>query len=194
MELLLITKNKLKIVMTSEDMKEYAISGNEGDTNENALKLALRSILEKANHQIDFDIVDGITVQMFTSKDGGCEMYVTKSIQKNTSLPVPIHRNSKKADSVFLFQTMQDLLDACYHLQNEEDIVQSSAYADREKSQYYLLLHTEERNVFGKNPCLYMAANEYGQRMKDHRTLWHLYEYCDCICKSDAIGKLGALA
>lgn len=192
MELLLITKTKLKIVMTSEDMEKYSITGDTSDINEADWKQTLQGVLEKAKTEVGFDASGrGITVQMFPSKDGGCEMYITKN---RSSLPVPIHSKTKQTNSVFSFSCLQDLLDACVHLEEECMIVQSSAYADGGKSTYYLVLCTVERDIFGKNPCLTSVANEYGKMIKGDWLPWYLKEHCVCLCERDAINTLAALA
>jgi len=195
MELLLITKTRLKIVMTSEDMKKYAITCDDADTDEDEIRAVLRSILEQAKNKVGFDLNgNGVSVKMFPSKDGGCEMYVTRARDENTSLPVPVHRKKREQDTVFGFFTLQDLLDACRHLMRSAEILQSRAYEDAYKKKYYLLLRTEERDAFGKNPCLWSVANEYGRMLKSDGTLWWLTEHCHCFCERDAVKTLGALA
>ena len=195
MELLLITKNRLKIVMTSEDMKEYAIDYDEAEASAGQIKAGLKSILERAKNEVGFHTSGkGITVRIFPSKDGGCEMYVTHSPNTASSLPVPIHRKPKEHDSVFGFSSMQDLLEACRRLTWDSDIIESMAYTDREKGNCYLLLRTEERDAFGKDPCFLSVANEYGRMLKSNRLLCWMQEHCICICERDAVKILGELA
>lgn len=78
MELILISNTKLKIMLNEEDMLQYNIGG-ETDCSEPATRRAIRSLLECAKDQIGFN-TDGeeIFVQLYTSKRGGCELFVTK--------------------------------------------------------------------------------------------------------------------
>ena len=78
MELILISNTKLKIMLNEDDMKQYKI-GSEADCAESGTRKAIRSILERAKEQVGFN-TDGeeIFVQLYTSKKGGCELFVTK--------------------------------------------------------------------------------------------------------------------
>lgn len=78
MELILISNTKLKIMLSEEDMTQYNIGG-ETDCSEPTTRRAIRSLLECARDQIGFN-TDGeeIFVQLYTSKRGGCELFVTK--------------------------------------------------------------------------------------------------------------------
>ena len=78
MELILISNTKLKIMLDESDMKKYHIE-NESDCAEFSTRKAIRSLLECAKDRIGFN-TDGeeIFVQLYTSKQGGCELFVTK--------------------------------------------------------------------------------------------------------------------
>lgn len=89
MELILISNKKLKIMLSEEDMEQYGIGGD-ADCADSATRRAIRSLLERARDQIGFK-TDGeeIFVQLYTSKKGGCELFVTKSQVTDQSLPLP---------------------------------------------------------------------------------------------------------
>lgn len=79
MELILISNTKLKIMLDESDMKEYRI-GNDCDCAEPETRKAIRSLLDKARSEVGFN-TDGseIFVQLYTSRKGGCELFITKS-------------------------------------------------------------------------------------------------------------------
>ncbi len=78
MELILINQSKLKIMLDESDMKEYNIGG-EADCASGEVRHAIRSILDMAKSRIGFDTEGSeIFVQLYTSKSGGCELFVTK--------------------------------------------------------------------------------------------------------------------
>lgn len=78
MELILISNTKLKIMLNEYDMQQYKI-GNDSDCAEPATRHAIRSLLERAREQIGFNTEgEEIFVQLYTSKRGGCELFVTK--------------------------------------------------------------------------------------------------------------------
>ena len=78
MELILISNTKLKIMLDEGDMKKYHI-GSESDTTTGSTGRAIRSLLECAREQIGFN-TEGVEifVQLYASKKGGCELFVTK--------------------------------------------------------------------------------------------------------------------
>ena len=85
MELILISNTKLKIMLDESDMRKYHI-GNESDCADSGTRKAIRSLLERARDQIGFNTEgEEIFVQLYTSKDGGCELFITKS----NALPLP---------------------------------------------------------------------------------------------------------
>ncbi len=85
MELILISNTKLKIMLSESDMKKYHI-GSESDCAQGSTRRAIRTLLECAKDQIGFN-TDGeeIFVQLYTSKKGGCELFVTKCISDVSS-------------------------------------------------------------------------------------------------------------
>ena len=78
MELILISNTKLKIMLDESDMKKYNIS-SECDCAGGSTRKAIRSLLECAKDKVGFN-TDGeeIFVQLYASKRGGCELFVTK--------------------------------------------------------------------------------------------------------------------
>ncbi len=87
MELILIDKTKLKIMLTAPDMQHYALDTSrlEGmactDTH---TREVFRHIFHDAEAETGFH-TDGekLLVQMYTSKCGGCEIFVTKLENKS---------------------------------------------------------------------------------------------------------------
>ena len=78
MELIPINESKLKIMLDEIDMREYRL-GAESDCADTETRRAIRSILDVARKKIGFNTEGAeIFVQMYTSKKGGCELFVTK--------------------------------------------------------------------------------------------------------------------
>jgi negative regulator of genetic competence, sporulation and motility len=103
MELILISNTKLKIMLDESDMKKYHIE-NECDCAEGSTRRAIRNLLECAKDQIGFN-TDGeeIFVQLYASKQGGCELFVTKcngeSKEENEPAAEEILRDTKRKRS-----------------------------------------------------------------------------------------------
>lgn len=87
MELILISKSKLKIMLDERDMLQYHI-GDDTDCAEPTARRAIRSILDRARDEVGFETEGSeLFVQLYTSRHGGCELFVSKS-----SLPPIIPR------------------------------------------------------------------------------------------------------
>ena len=111
MELILISNTKLKIMLDEGDMKKYKIS-DETNYAEPETRKAIRNILDKAREQVGFNTEGAeIFVQLYTSRKGGCELFVTKSklnesasdncikLKKSAADDLSIEKRQKKKDT-----------------------------------------------------------------------------------------------
>ena len=191
MELLLITQNRLKIVLTKEDMTKYGIAA-EGENDCPHMRSILARILKEEEKGKDFDPMKGdLRIRMYTCRGGGCELY--SYADQSAKLPVPTKRSEKRKQTVFSFGELDDLLAACCHLRGNRDILQSSAFWQGEKQMYYLVLTTPEQDVFGRDPCLFCGANEYGVPIRRSWMAEYLAEHAQCFCEGEAVKTLGML-
>lgn len=79
MELIRISESKLKVMLTSEDMRQYELNAADLDCEDSETRQAFRCILEKAKNQTGFDTHNyRIFIQAYPCRGGGCELYVTK--------------------------------------------------------------------------------------------------------------------
>lgn len=94
MELILISNTKLKIMLSESDMRHYKIN-EEADCAEPETRRAIRNLLERAREQIGFNTEGSeIFVQLYTSRRGGCELFITK-----TSLEEPAEKSREEIKS-----------------------------------------------------------------------------------------------
>lgn len=92
MEIIPINDSKLKIMLDECDMKELHIC-DDADCARGETRLAIRTLLERAKTEIGFNTEGSeIFVQLYTSKSGGCELFVTKG----SSLPLPAPKEENK--------------------------------------------------------------------------------------------------
>ena len=79
MEFILINENKIKVMLSACDLEEFEIEAEELDYANTDTKRMLWDILSRAKHSTGFD-TDGqrVLVQLYPSRHGGCEMFVTK--------------------------------------------------------------------------------------------------------------------
>ena len=79
MELLRIGKEKLKIILTHEDLRSFEMDEDDLDYANTETKRMLWDILHQAKSSVGFN-ADGhrVLVQLYPSRHGGCEMFVTR--------------------------------------------------------------------------------------------------------------------
>lgn len=77
MELILINNSKLKIMLTADEVRKYDIErGSEGGAD---MRRTFAPVLDRAKECCGFDASAGrVFIQLFPSREGGCEMFVTK--------------------------------------------------------------------------------------------------------------------
>ncbi len=78
MEFLVVSKSKLKIMMSSDDMKKYGIDGENIDYDNPKIRRSFWKILDEAKESCGFEAAgDKVLIQYYPSKDGS-EIFVTK--------------------------------------------------------------------------------------------------------------------
>ena len=191
MELLRIGDNKLKVTLTGEDMERFCIATDTMDYDTTETRRAFWQILDEAKHQTGFDAGSGrIFVQVYASRAGGCEMYVTLEGESEPTAEAAAPRR----EGIYVFSGLTYLLDVCAALTELGYREESSAYvADGE---YYLVIR--ERECFGglgsRAVSEYGFIEEYGARLLGGVRLAYLRERGTPIVESEAVETLGALA
>ena len=124
MEWIRISQNKLKIMLSAQDTAHYALDCKKADGSDEGSRAAFREILSDVQRETGFEAAeDKVYIQMYPSKEGGCELFVTKigllfgedkpmntnSAQKATKRPRP----TQKRSAAFLFPDFSCLLSAC---------------------------------------------------------------------------------
>ena len=206
MELIVISDSQIKLTLTPEDLDRYPPDAEEG--------ALLRAILRDAagigtrNHASSSlpagfaDRGGRLFVQMYPSRRGGCELFVTRLLPA-ASLSGDAH-SSDAADEpeslgrrftpgsgadrrvVYRFGELELLLRCCSALSRTgepELLTSSAAFADRDRGIYYLVLP-------GENP----SVSEYLGSLCPRGTISYIREHCDPICGGDAVRRLGELA
>lgn len=85
MELIIISSSKLKIMLTAPDMQHYELQGNSLSCVDEGTRRAFRHIFDDARAQAGFDTEgERLFIQLYTSRDGGCEIFVTKLGENET--------------------------------------------------------------------------------------------------------------
>lgn len=198
MELILISNSKLKIMLDEDDMRQYRLY-SDTDCAEPEARRAIRSILGRAKDEIGFN-TDGeeVFVQLYTSRHGGCELFVTKNTpceRVRPSLPTETSEEgvirSKLTRLAFSFESIGDLLSVCSFLNARGSTLESTAFADA-LGRCYLLLCGTGMSAYSRLDRLSFIY-EFGSRVEPDQLLIYAGEHCRVICASRAIESLAPL-
>lgn len=184
MELILINDAKLKIILNDADMEYYRLDCNCANYNNTETRRAFWDILDEVKHKTGFDAAsDKVFIQLYPSKEGGCEMYVTKlnlpCASKSSSLHIshPI---------IVVFKALKDMISACRLIKHLAFACNSKAWVD-ENQVFYLLLESED----GMNTsCLNGILNEFGSTISIDNIIPYIKEHGRIVCENCAIEKL----
>ena len=194
MELILINDKKLKIMLTPEDMKEYELDCETVDYTQTETRRAFWNILDEAKHQTGFDAAsERVYIQLYPSRTGGCEMYVTKvgllptGVRSSQKGMLRIAQERKLAYS---FSDMDRLLRVCRQLDGADCIGGSRAYIDDAGICYLCISGVRGFGI----PERLGFVSEFGTPEDPERLSGYIGEHCRCICEGDAIKTLAPLA
>jgi len=204
MELILISDNKLKVMLSAEDMVRYDMNCDTLECENSPSRRAFWTILEEARKLTGFDPAGArVYVQLYPERDGGCEMFVTKLGQhekkasvKNragrefTASELSEHRENfsgkpaaeAEGMRLYCFSSLADLLSACRRIHASGSAAVSRAYVDETRSRLYLSTDV---------PIPYIA--EYNASPGTEWDHCYIKEHCRCFCR-DAARILGELA
>ncbi len=156
---------------------------------------AFREILSDIKQESGFDAKeDKVYIQMYPSKQGGCELFVTKiglllsedlpSFEPNPPVPSK-KRPPKEMYSYYLFQDVHTLILLCRRLLTEKHALKCIAFLD-ECDRWWLCVTTgwEQKGV------LPHFLSEYGKEMPHEQAMLYLDEHAKQMC-SNAVQQLG---
>lgn len=184
METILINKDKIKIMLTRYDMQKYHINCDfTGSSNEAEFKIW--SILDDISSVTNFNTQKGsFYVQMFPSKAGGCELFVSRinvSSAKDIQKAEKGNKNINK-DYIYKFEELSNMLSVCKALSAANADGKALAYYDKCYDTYYLTLNFDS----------FYPAEFFGIKCKS-TTSSYLSEHCQII-SDDALNTLSKLA
>ncbi len=202
MELILISESKLKIMLTADDMESNGITEELLSYGDKDVRKMFERILDEAKKKTGFDSSTGkLYIQVYPSKDGGCEVYFIRKSEgekraepKERSNP----QRKKKEYCVYTFDGITETVTVCSVLKRSGYTNESRLYAGRKENgdgRYYLLLQEEisasDRSKRRKNVSKSDIASEYGTRFGGKEAVLYIEEHTDPIIKSDAVGVVG---
>ena len=188
MELILINNSKLKIMLTADEVRQYDI---DRDCDGMDMRRALEPVLTRAREQCGFDASAGrVFIQLFPSREGGCEMFVTKLARdndgnrskgndtskggkKDTCLTLSVRDTVTEEDGYFSFGRISELICACRILKNAGAGDGSSVYVS-EDGVYLLCLPETEQGL----PFSVASVSEFAGRESPSVMRIYIPEHC----------------
>ncbi len=151
MEIIKIEKDKLIFILSADDAAKYF---TEASSSTPLLKESYTRIISDNN--IEEAFLSGVLVELFESKDGGLEMFVTKLSDTDEA------SGRSPADGtrhIYILTKLNDLIGAC-HMLKKRKYENALIYENQKK--YYLTISKEEPYLseFGAKKCD-LILNEY---------------------------------
>lgn len=179
MEHILISPGKLKLMLTKRDLDKYELDDVTLYGEDNFKRKAFRELLADVKRDVGFDAAeDKVLIQLYPSKDGGAEVYITRLGLRRFDL------NEKKTNSVYAFPSMSELISGCAKLRDAGKITKSSAWDG--DGHYYLITEEEsrERDSVGG---LSEICREYRSPLMEAFVKEHFH----CFLESCAVERIG---
>ncbi len=210
MELILISSSKLKIMLSGADMEKYELDADSAECDNDATRRAFRSILDDVKSKTGFGTEgERIFIQLYPSRDGGCELFVTKMgifgthgegakpLSPRQSTTLAKHRvrigdgGSRERARAYLFDTTEHLLAVCKRLLLQKWKGKSEAYCG-DNGKCYLLL-ADKPPEKGDTLDRLAFITEYGKCEDFDRVRLYIREHATCLCEGQAVQTLGIL-
>lgn len=206
MELIRISDQKLKIMLTAMDMCHYELNKDHFFDNTETMHQTFKRLLEEIKKQTDFDADDRhISVQYFPSREGGCEMFISRLTEdppmqntapKKESRALELRQKAKstggfRRDCAYRFSSLHALLAVCRRLRDVGYIGNSEAYRD-ENGYYFLCITLQSPSPFSI-PDEWSFIVEYGAPENAAMLKIYIQEHGSILCSASAVHRLAEL-
>ncbi len=204
MELIRISDQKLKIMLTPSDMRHFEMTDVQFGEEVADMRRSFRLLMNELRDKIGFDADDSrISVQYFPSREGGCEMFISNLEPRDTedtrcllpriggeraTAPSALPGERFRRDYAYAFSSLQDLLGACHRLDRRGYEGDSAAYQDI-GGRYYLLLSLTVASPYTAPEELGFLT-EYGRIENASALRLYIQEHGHAIAPSDAVHLL----
>lgn len=208
MEYVMINESKLKVMLEESDLEGLELSSEELDYANPEAKKLFGDILGYAREELGFDTSGyRVLLQLYPSRDGGCEIFITRLGRLEESETPKDQENSARKEAqrskrrakrrkAFRFERLEDLVSACKRLAENGSSPQSEAFTDLEGEWFLILSYSDEEysEILDMLPVSELSfISEYGSPEEARSLSLYLGEYGREICSSGAIETLSRL-
>ena len=197
MELILIGDSRLKVMLTAQEVRRFALDLDENELDGPAAKAALRELFDEIKQKSGFDAAsERVLVQLYPSKGGGCEIFMTKlgkigRSRSEQSAPCELSALPELRPVLFRFDRLAELLAVCRQLHRIGYALLSTVYISDDGA-YYLVL--QEKSRIGTRPGALSFVEEFGERRGGASMLSYIKEHGRCIAAGNAVSLLAPFA
>ena len=192
MEFLVISENKMKIMLSAEEVKRYGIESEKSDYRDPGIRKAFWKILDRAKDECGFKVTgDKLLIQYYPSKSGA-EIFVTKL----GKISLGVERSISGTDSVamlssrnmiYRFDSLETLKRLCREINKSASDSSADVYFS-EDGCYYLFF--EERSDFGYlSP--FSIVSEFGEEIPQIMGIY-IKEHSEPLALGDTFRRLGS--
>ena len=195
MEFIQIGGTKIKVMLAKEDMQRFSLDSMNIDYENVETRRAFRKILDEVKQQTGFDIAfEQVLVQVYPSRDGGCELFVSKL--PNTGKESQPYSHATREITmlslrqvVYAFSALEHLLRAVLEIKKRKHSTASSLYKV-EGGEWLLLL--EERVLSGtkRHAGELSFLEEFAVKKIGSLRLAYIKEHAKCIISERAVETL----
>ncbi len=198
MELILISDTKLKVMLSPLDMQKYELDNSNIDYDNTETRRAFWQILDEAKHKTGFDAAsDKVFIQVYPSRSGGCEMYVTKlgnAKHKENKTETQGRKNTysllRGKTNIYRFEKLEHVSAVCRQLSAMDYAYESGLYLS-EDGKYDLVIYENTENNEGMTE--YSFIEEYANKRQGEIELAYAKEHGVCIESAHAVEKMSVV-
>ncbi len=180
----MISESKIKISLSKTDMDGYSISCDDIDYANTETRRVVWALLDDVRQKTGFDAAKSrIFVQIYPSRDGGCELYVSK-LDKSEIKEKPSAKDSPPKWEYYIFDGIESVLSVCRALYIQGYAGDTRVYSDDIGRVFFCA----ERGTLSRT-----FMTEYAIPIDSETLPFYIKEHCSVLCPSDAVGVLGKL-
>lgn len=185
MEFFVSGSNKLKIILSCEECAEQGIDTTLSDFSTNDVRIAIRRILNTAGRECGFfSEGERIFAQLYPTKDGGCEIFVTKlkglSDKARTAVrDIEGFCSVEERRGVYSFEDSTTLVAAARAIYRGG--IDCDLYASDDGRYYISIVENYDRGI-----SEFEVLTEYGERVKSI-PVYVISERGELLCKQKAL-------
>ncbi len=186
MDFLIINENKLKIMLSCDEVGKYGIENEKADYQNPETRKAFWKILDRANEECGFKVRgDKLLIQYYPSK-GGAEIFVTRlgkislGAERNIAVSDSITMLSSK-NMIYRFESLEVLLRLCREM--EKSLPGANADLYHAEDGCYYLFFEERSDTATLSP--FSLISEFGEEIPQNMESY-IKEHAEAVRINDA--------